>query len=411
MADKSEGRRGILRGNIGVMILTSGLWNLAGSMTGPFFPLYVLELGGNYVDIGLISALRAVVVILPSFLGGYLADTVGRKRMLYSMSFLLSLNQLLYALAPHYTFLFVVVTLDALWEGLRGPSFFALIADSTVPRSRALSYGMWQITPSLFGLFSPYIIGILMDSYGIAVALRWAYLAVFTTSFTASFLRYKLLEETLPAEDKRKIDSRTALRETVSDFRETAKVIPRQIWIIFGLNYISNFAGSLCGSYFVTYAKDKIGVTMAQWGFISTLLTAINISVRLPAAWASDRYGRLKFILPSLFLMPISFFLFVRCENFLQVAMVRTAMMILDSVQGPSREALVVDFSPKEHRGRISAIGSISMAPIGSSASVIGGALYQGVSMEAPFLASSVLQLGGAVYALLAFKEPKKREE
>ena len=411
MSDRAEKRRSLLRGNIGVMILTSGLWNLAGSMTGPFFPLYVLELGGNYVDIGLISALRAIVGILPSFLGGYLADAVGRKKMLYSMSFLLSINQLLYAIAPHYTFLFIVVTLDALWEGIRSPSFGALIADSTKPRSRALAYAIWQITPSLFGLFSPYVIGVLMDSYGILVALRWAYLAVFTTSFIASFLRYKLLEETLPTQDKKKTSPSTAVRETLSDFRATFKSTPRQIWIIFGLGYISSFAGSLCGSYFVTYAKNNIGLTMAEWGLISTLLTAVNIAVRLPAAWSSDRYGRLRFLLPSLFLVPVTFFLFVRCENFFQVTMVRTAMMILDSVQGPSREALFIDFSPREHRGRINAIAHISMAPIGFTASIIGGALYQGVSTETPFHVSSALLLVGAIYAFLTFKEPKKREE
>jgi hypothetical protein len=86
MADRSDGKRGILRGNIGGMILTSGLWNLAGSMTGPFFPLYILELGGNYVDIGIISALRAAMGILPSFLGGYLADAVGWINAIASIS-------------------------------------------------------------------------------------------------------------------------------------------------------------------------------------------------------------------------------------------------------------------------------------------------------------------------------------
>ena len=31
------------------MILSSGLWNLTGSMTGPFFSLYVQELGGRRI--------------------------------------------------------------------------------------------------------------------------------------------------------------------------------------------------------------------------------------------------------------------------------------------------------------------------------------------------------------------------
>ena len=411
MSDKSKRRGGLLRGNIGVMILTSGIWTLAGSMTGPFFSLYVLELGGNYVDIGLISALGALIRVLPSLVGGYLADSVGRKRMVYSMSFLLSLNQLLYAFAPHYEFLLIAISLDALWGGLRGPAFSAIIADSTRPENRALSYAVWQIVPPLFGLLSPYLIGVLMDRYGILRAMRWAYLAVFVASSIASFLRYKLLEETLPLENRRGTGLRRALRETFSDFKVTFKSLPKQLWAMLGVNFILNFAYSLCGPYFVTYAKDEIGLTAAQWGFISTIITLIGTGVRLPAAWASDRYGRLKFILPSLFLMPITFFLFMNAEGFSQVMMIRVAMAALDSLQGPAGSAILIDFSPREHRGRINAIIGVSGGLLSSAGSLMGGVLYQGVSTEAPFFTASALLLAGAVYALLTLKEPREREE
>lgn len=114
MSDRSEKRWAFLRGNIGVMILTSRIWTLAGSMVGPFFSLYVLELGGNYVDIGLISAIGAVANIVPTLLGGYLADSVGRKKMVYTMSFLLSFNHLLYAFAPRYEFLLIAVASNSI---------------------------------------------------------------------------------------------------------------------------------------------------------------------------------------------------------------------------------------------------------------------------------------------------------
>ncbi len=61
-------------------------------MTFPFYSLYVLELGGRHADIGFISAMGAVTRIVPTLFGGYLADALGRKKILYSMSFLLAVN-------------------------------------------------------------------------------------------------------------------------------------------------------------------------------------------------------------------------------------------------------------------------------------------------------------------------------
>mgnify|MGYP000100086403 CR=1 FL=1 len=412
MSREPESRWAFLKGNIGVMILTSGIWSLAGAMTWPFFSLYVLGLGGTYVDIGLISAVGAMVRILPTFIGGYLADSLGRKRMVYSMSFLLSLNQLLYALAPHYRFLLLPAALEALWSGLRDPAFSAIIADSTRPENRAFSYAVWNIVPPLFGLLSPYLSGLLMDRYGVVRAMRWAYLAVFATSLIASLLRYKLLEETLlPKAEREGVSLRTAVGELLSDFRRTVRSLSKQLWVFFAVDFTFNFAGSLCGPYFVTYATEEIGLTAAQWGFISTILTLISTGVRLPAAWASDRYGRLKFMLPCMFLWPVTFFLFVNAEGFSQVMAARAAMTVLDSVGVPAWQAFFVDLSPREHRGRINAIASVSWAIIGSAGSVAGGTLYEGFSARAPFLVTAALQFVGAVIALLTFREPSRREE
>ena len=46
-----------------MVLVSSGFWHLAGQMVMPFYALYVLGLGGSYVDIGLISAVGAIVRI------------------------------------------------------------------------------------------------------------------------------------------------------------------------------------------------------------------------------------------------------------------------------------------------------------------------------------------------------------
>ncbi len=116
-------------------------------------------------------------------------------------------------------------------------------------------------------------------------------------------------------------------------------------------------------------------------------------------------------MLPCMFLWPVTFFLFVNAEGFSQVMAARAAMTVLDSVGVPAWQAFFVDLSPREHRGRINAIASVSWAIIGSAGSVAGGTLYEGFSARAPFLVTAALQFVGAVIALLTFREPSRREE
>ena len=73
MVETFQKIRSATHGNLGVMIVTTGLWTLAGNLTTPFLALYVLELGGSYVNICEIFALSAVIKVIPGFLGGYLA--------------------------------------------------------------------------------------------------------------------------------------------------------------------------------------------------------------------------------------------------------------------------------------------------------------------------------------------------
>lgn len=403
--------RELLKGNIGVMVLTAGLWTLAGSLTGPFFSLYVLALGGSYIDVGVIAGVRAVVGILPHFFGGYLADAIGRKKLLYGMSYLLCLDQLLFAFAPRYDFLLVVATLDSLWGGLREPAFFALVADSTTPENRALAYAMQQVIPPLFGIFSSYIGGVLIDTHGVVAAMRISYVCVFITSLCASTLRWRLLRETLVRDPETKKETSIGVAPTIDGFRTAFKTLPRALWLFFLLSTILNFAYSLSGPFFVTYASDDLRLSASQWGLISMLQTLISTLVRLPAALASDRHGRMKLILPSLLCVPLTYVLFVTSASFELAVVSLMGSAFLDALRGPASQAMLVDLSKKEYRGRINALLSVPNALAGSAANVLGGILSVQISTSAPFFLSSALIFCAAVYAYVTIKEPENREE
>ena len=410
MTDRPSSRWAILRGNIGVMLLSSGLWNLAGAMTWPFWALYVLELGGSHLDIGLISALGAVTRIAPTFLGGYIADRVGRKKILYSMSFLVAFNELFIAFAPSYRFLYVTTVLEALFHGFRDPAFSSIIADSTNPDNRALTFSLWQVVPPLFGLVSPYAIGLFMDVRGVLVAMRWAYVFTFVMGLVASWLRYRYIEETLTDVEPRENGVKRAAGEILGDFREAFQALPRQLWVFLAVDFVFTLGWAITEPYFVTYAKEVGGLTAAQWGLIATLSILVRTAIKPPSALASDRFGRLKFILPCMFLWSVFFFLFGGSVGFNAVMLARLGIAFTGSLADPAWEALFVDYAPKEYRGRFSAITSVSWSLIWGAGNVAGGAIYGGYSKRMPFNVSAALFVIGAVAALLVVKEPEKRE-
>ena len=79
MSIQIEKIRSVLKGNIGVMIASTALWTITTNLTGPFYALYVVELGGDTAMIGKILGVSALIKIIPILLGGYLTDRLGRK--------------------------------------------------------------------------------------------------------------------------------------------------------------------------------------------------------------------------------------------------------------------------------------------------------------------------------------------
>lgn len=410
MSQTFEKIRSYFKGNLGVMILSSGLWSLSGGLTWPFFSLYVLELGGDYMAIGTISAIGAIIKIIPTFLGGYLADSHGRKKLVYILTYLLAINALINGFAPNYRFLLLAAITEAIFMGLREPAFSSIVADSTTSDSRALGYALWSVVPQLFGILSPTIIGLFMDQYGIREAMRWGYSAVFVLGVLSAYLRQRYLKETLVSiKRKERLRSRS-VSEFINDFKTTIRVLPRNLWVFLGIDLIFTLGWGVSEPYFVTYARDGAGLTSAQWGLVMSAMILVNMVFKVIGAEASDRFGRTKFIFATMFGWSITFLVYIYTGNFIQVMIVRLAIALSSCIGEGAWEALFIDYSPKEHRGRFNAITSTLWSLSWGAGNYLGGFLYQNYSIRLPFIVTSGMMIIATFLALIFVKEPEKRE-
>jgi len=340
------------------------------------------------------------------------------------LSFVLSTNTLIYFAAPSWHWLILASALDSAAAGLRGPAFNAIIADSTSAESRAESYALTYIVPPLFGILSPYIIGVYMDRVGVVPAQRCAYLILFLGSLTASILRFRFLRETLSAEERERVKVSKILGGAFSGMRETVKVVPRQLWVLTVMGVLFGFGAAVGTPFWVTYAtEDVIHLSNAQWGLISTSNMLISTVISLPLAQFADRKGRIKLVLPSMMLTPLVIVAFVYSRSFPQAFAIGVAVTVLGSMSASASQALFTDSSPREHRGRINAlwaavgtlqtfaIGVMPGSVLGAAGNLLGGFLYGNLSEASPLWLEAAMAGCAAVIGLMFLREPKRRAE
>ena len=407
-----------LKGNMGVMILSSGIWTLAGQLVWPFQSIYILHLGGTYFHIGLVTSLGALSGLIPTLYGGYLADTIGRRKIISSMSFILSFNALIFAFARDWRWLVVGSILNSVASGLRQPSFSSIIDDSTDAENRAQSYAIWLIIPPLFGLVSPYLMGYYMEKNGVNEMLRLGYIVLFSASFIASTIRHLYLVETLPETKPPSYSMLRITREMITSLKKTVLTLSKPLWVLGLMGLFFGLGAAIGSPFWITYAtEDVIGLSLSEWGIIAAANTLVGTIIGIPLARISDKRGRLFLLFPSLLLTPIAIIGFIHSIGFFQTFLVSILITVLGSMGMSSGQALFTDQTTPEHRGRINSLWSVAgtmqsfrigVSPgslLGASGNLLGGYIYQNIGKALPIYIQSGLVALTAITAILLLRK------
>jgi len=160
------GSYSFLRGNVGVLMLCRFIWSIS-RMAQTYLSLFVLNLGGSNVTLGLMNSLGSVAQFIMLPIGGYLADSVSdRIKVIGIGTTCLALSYLIYMLAPNATMILIGAFIINLCF-FHSPSQSALMAASLRPVQRSLGYAFIQAvergTPMIIAVFG----GILLEIYGI----------------------------------------------------------------------------------------------------------------------------------------------------------------------------------------------------------------------------------------------------
>ncbi|MED5414179.1 MAG: MFS transporter [Candidatus Latescibacterota bacterium] len=385
---------GFVRGNILVLTISGSLGMFSRSMVFPYVPLYVLSLGGDPEQVGIVYALGPLGGLLMFPIAGYLADHMNRPRLIALAGYFSAVMLLINAVAPTWEW----VAAARLLQGLavfHFPASSALIADARPPQPPGRGLATKAALAGTVARFAPYLAGTTLDAWGVERGMRILYVAMAAAYAGGATINLLFLKET-----RQVSPDRVRMDNLAQTFRGVyADIVPmlrgfspalKAMSVIVTLCFVCN---GLAGPFWVVYVTTEVGLSSSQWGLILLVEAGLRNLSTIPAGFLVDHFGRRRFILMVLlfsWVIP----LLLLAGSFAQVLVLRCVIGIISAFFSPAMGALMADIVPSENRGRV-------MAAIGRGTVMVGGATGGIGGPGVGFLTTLPLIIGSACGGIL----------
>lgn len=271
------------RKNILLLGLVSFINDTSSKIILPVLPLFITDLGGGGIAVGIISGISDSIASLFNLFAGYWSDRAGkRKAFVISGYFIAALAKLCFAFAVLWQHVLLLRSIERLGKGIRSAPRDALLAASTHQKIRGRGFGIHRALDSA---------GAVMGTL-IAFALFWYLGMSFSHIFIiAGVLGFASLAPLFFLQEGNAPSKRKHYRFSLSDLSPPLK---KFILVAF-LFSLANFSYM----FFVLHSqgafegKLAVGIPILLYALYNLVYTVMAI----PAGILSDRIGRKNVLL------------------------------------------------------------------------------------------------------------------
>jgi len=260
---------------------------------------YVVGLGGNVAEVGLVQGVFVIVAVLLRPMVGNLLDNRGRRRFLLLGIVIIVVSFLLYPLVPRISWVLAVRILHGVGWAFVTTAVSTLVADVAPASRRGEAMGFYSNFMDVAMGAGPFIGVLLLQFGGYRAVFLGAALTLLPALGTVGAVREHY--QPPPAPVKRPFLSRPAL-------------LPGLVMITASIGYgcVVTFIPTLATARHIT--GTFLGVGQYAYFYIAFALTLIL--TRGPWGRLSDRYGRQAAIIPGLVLMAAGTFTLALTRSF-----------------------------------------------------------------------------------------------
>lgn len=382
------------------------LANIAGQMSPMLMGIYLLELGADIGQVGIVFTLSSVAILVLQIFGGWLSDSIGRLRAIAFGSIGGVIGFLAILLAPNWQWMIVALSLNMVPYALVGPSFGAFIAENSTEENRGKVYGITGTIYQITGIIGPPLGGLLAGSYG----FKFMLLVSGVLYTIAAGLRI-WMARTMRSPEEKNPDTLT-----FKSFKTSVKTMFGMFvgggvltWI-FVTDGVRDTAFRLSGELQPLYLEQVAGISLEQIGLLGAIFSIAMMFTPMLSGWMADKFGERVPISSGFSLIFISQMIFLQSASFLGFALTRVVSGVAVGLLGPAYQSLIAKVVPQKMLGIFSGLFSSSVGLISLAAPWVGAQLWVRFNPRLPFAITAAVVLLTVPPIWFKFRAPEKKK-
>lgn len=409
-----------LHPNIRIRIITSFLSRVIGSMIFPFMAIYFTK-EMNAAIAGILLLINVIVQFIAGLYGGYLADAIGRKKIMVIgewMKVFAFLGMVL-ANSPIGTsawITFVMLMIISISSGVVNPAAEAMLIDVSTKDTRAFMYSInyWAVNLSIMlGLM---IGGWFYQTHFFELLVALLVMSVITLWMTSTLITETYIREgTLRSED-------FGFKPLMNTYKTVVRDIPFVWFTLGGIAILSlEFQRN---NYISVRLEEEFFPTLFQlWNSFSiqldgvkllSLLTVENTIIIVLFTTVVSKWIKGKQEQPIMYigfiLFGIGYMLFAFSNSIPTLVIAVAILSIGELLYVPTRQSLLADIVDDSHRAAYMAFNGF-VFQVGKMVGALGiilGEQIGGIGMSIFFI---FLTLLGIIFCSIALTKKEKQKE
>ncbi len=391
-----------------ILLIARPLQSFSASFISILIAIYLSLLGLPLWQIGIVLTGGQLASTLFNMVAGFLADRIGRKKMLIFFGLIPVLSGLIYATVTNLYFLIPIAVVSTLgYRGGFGPANMlerVILAQSCSDERRTKMYAIRSTLNSIAvsaGSFFAGVIVLLQNRFNISegASYMWMFgIYAFINLLTVAF--YSLLSEAAEVENiKTKAPPLSV---------ETRKNVLK-LSLLFSIDALGG--GFITQSLVSYWFFDRFGLGMDAIGTIfaaSSLLAAVSF---LLAARVSERIGLINTMVYSHLPANLMTMSIPLMPNLAASSVVYVARSLLSQMDVPTRQSYTMAIVKPEERTRVAGLINLPRSITSALGPSIAGAIMQFIGHSIPFLIAGGLKVVYDLSLYFMFRNVKPPEE
>lgn len=353
-----------------------------------YLPLYLIALGGGIASIGIFSGANNFVNALYSFFGGYISDRIGHKYALLLFNAMTIAGYSVVIFFPFWQAVIVGSFFFLSWSAISMPATLDLVAKSLPANKRTMGVSVNSLTRRVPMMIGPLIGGILIEQFGEAQGIRYAFMIAAALAVVSLILQQQMISPSVS-------EHRTARANPLTLWREMSGSLKNLLLS----DILIRFCEQIPYAFVVIWCVSTLGISPVEFGVLTTVEMITALLIYLPVAYFADKTAKKPFIITT-FIFFTGFPLALLYARSFAVLVPVFILRGLKEFGEPTRKALILDLCPDENKAGMFGFYYLLRDSVVAVAALVGAWLWQ-ISPEINLLSAFGFGIIGTLWFMI----------